>query len=261
MTLSLRPGRPLPLSLLLPLPLPLPLPLLLLLVPFLMPLLVLAAVAAAGSAHAARPFVTDDARIVDPGGCQIETFTRQQWRERDRQFWFLPGCSPAALKRAEITFGGLTTNNAVDGSSGTLIGQVKTLLKPLETDGWGLAATLGSMRQADAAGGRSWNPFVNLVSSLSFAGDRMVVHANLGALHDRPVSRTLYTWGLGTEVLLVGKLSGIAETYNQQGEKPSTQVGLRYWISPNRLQVDTTLGTQSADERRRWMSVGMRFLF
>lgn len=221
----------------------------------------LAGALCAPAVRAARPFVTDDARIVDPGGCQIETFTRQQRHERDRQSWFLPGCTPALLPRSELSFGGFRADNAVDGASGTLIAQAKTLLRTLETDGWGAAVTLGSTRRSGPAGARSWNPYVNLVSSLSFAGDRVVVHANLGALRDRPAAQTLYTWGLGTEVLLMGRLSGIAEIYNQQNEKPGSQIGLRYWISPNRLQVDTTLGTQSADERRRWVSAGMRLLF
>ncbi|MFL6570620.1 MAG: hypothetical protein ACJ8G4_02610, partial [Burkholderiales bacterium] len=30
------------------------------------------------TAHAARPFNTDDARVVDPGGCQVETFYKKQ---------------------------------------------------------------------------------------------------------------------------------------------------------------------------------------
>ena len=163
----------------------------------------------------------------------------------------------------ELTLGGLRTDNGVLGTEDTLIGQVKTLVRPLETDGWGFAATLGSMRQAMAPGAAmSWNPYVNLIASLSFAQDRVVMHANLGALRDRPAAQTLYTWGLGAEVLLVGQLSGIAEIYNQQREKPSTQIGLRYWISPNRLQVDTTLGTQGAsDGRHTWASLGLRILW
>ncbi len=51
-------------------------------------------VAAAPAAHAARPFVTDDARIVDKGGCQVETFLKRQSRYDESEFWFLPACNP-----------------------------------------------------------------------------------------------------------------------------------------------------------------------
>lgn len=39
-----------------------------------MRLLMAALASAVCTAHAARPFVTDDARVVDPGGCHIEIF-------------------------------------------------------------------------------------------------------------------------------------------------------------------------------------------
>jgi hypothetical protein len=52
------------------------------------------------------------------------------------------------------------------------------------------------------------------------------------------------------------------EAYNQEGEKPSSQIGLRYWVVPSRLQVDGTLGAQRAGtQHRSWISLGVRFLF
>jgi hypothetical protein len=217
-------------------------------------------------AYAARPFVTDDARIVDAGGCQIETFYKRQQREGESEFWFLPGCTPAkVLDQTEFTVGGYKTNNSVLGSASTTIAQVKTLIRPLTTDGWGFAATVGAARQPQGLSPGSdsaWNPYINLVSSLSFAQDAMVVHVNAGALRDKGVERTLYSWGLGTEIALKGRLAGIAEAYNQEGETPSSQVGLRLWIIPDRWQMDATLGTQNASAARRtWTSLGVRLLF
>ena len=218
---------------------------------------------AGSAAHAARPFVTDDARIVDPGGCQIETFVKVQQRENENELWFLPGCTPASgLDSTEITLGGNKVDNAGSGTANTLIAQVKTLLKPLQTDGWGFAATLGTLRQHPANVDASWSPYINLVGSQSLLHDAVVLHANVGQLRDRTILRNRYTWGLGAEIAMGAKLYGIAESYNQAGEKPSSQVGLRYWITPNKIQIDSTLGTQSTPgSRRTWTSVGMRFLF
>jgi len=208
-----------------------------------------------GMAHAARPFVTDDARSVDPGGCQIEAFAKQQRRTRESEFWFLPACNP--LGNLEMTIGSVNLSDA-PGSSRTMILQGKTLIRPLRTNDFGLALALGTQRTSPVLPAARWNPYMNLITSVSFLEDKVVMHANAGALNDRPASRTRGTWGLGAEIAVDARLYAIAESYGQEGERPSKQVGLRYWIEPNRLQVDTTLGAQRG---RTWVSVGIRALF
>lgn len=210
---------------------------------------------AAGLALAARPFVTDDARTVDPGGCQIETFAKQQRRTRESEFWFLPACNP--LGNLEMTIGSVSLSDA-PGSSRTMILQGKTLIRPLRTNDFGLALALGTQRTSPVLPAARWNPYLNLASSVSFLNDKAILHANAGVLSDRTASRTRGTFGLGAEIAIAPRLSTIAESYGQEGERPSKQVGLRYWIEPNRLQVDTTLGAQRG---RTWVSVGIRALF
>lgn len=215
---------------------------------------------------AARPFVTDDARIVDTGGCQIESFYKRQHRQPEEEFWFLPGCTPAWTPRGnvELTLGGLKLDNADEGTSSTAIAQAKTLLRELRTNDFGLALTLGAVRvnPADPALARGWSPYLNAIGSLSLLDDGAVIHANLGSIRDRTVSRTRLTWGIGAEIPIGGRLYGIVETYGQEGDRPSQQIGLRYWIVPNRFQVDGTLGSQSGEPRSRtWTSLGIRALF
>ncbi|MEO8441651.1 MAG: hypothetical protein ABI547_04140, partial [Betaproteobacteria bacterium] len=53
---------------------------------------VLVAVISAAGAHAARPMVVDDARLVDPGACQLETWRR--FNRDSHETWALPGCNP-----------------------------------------------------------------------------------------------------------------------------------------------------------------------
>lgn len=218
-------------------------------------------------AFAARPFVTDDARIVDEGGCQIETFSKHQRRSSEREFWFLPGCTPAGpveLTIGGIKAGGIKTDDAIDGASSSVIAQAKTLIRTLRPNDFGLAATLGATRLNPIAPAQpaGWSPYFNLVTSLSLLDDRAFIHANIGALRDRPAALTRPTWGLGAEIALGTRLFGIVEAYGQQGEHPSRQIGLRFWVVPNRLQIDATLGSQV---RRTptdvWTSLGMRVLF
>jgi hypothetical protein len=213
-------------------------------------LLILAFLLAASGAHAARPFVTDDARIVDPGGWQVETFVKRQRLTTEREFWMLPAHNPGG--RMEFTLGHYRVDNPALGDSSITLAQVKTLLKPLETNGHGFALTAGIARQ---------NPYLNGIGSVSFVDDRFVLHANLGAVRDRPAYRSRGTWGLGSEVVFTPRLIGIAETYGQSGEKPTFHAGLRFWAIPDRWQVDATVGRQDASPSRRFTSIGMRFLF
>jgi hypothetical protein len=199
-------------------------------------------------AHAARPFVTDDARIVDRGGCQIETYYKEQRTYQGSEFWFLPACNPFGV---ELTFGG----NRIEGDDNAIL-QAKFLLRPLETNGWGSALSVG------AFGG---DPYANAIASFSFADDRAVIHANAGAIRDGKTDLTRWTWGLGLEALLhAPRFYGILETYGQRDDKPVLHGGLRFWILPQRVQLDTTVGAQSGQSGqpdRRFYTVGLRILF
>ena len=208
---------------------------------------------AAGDASAARPFVTDDARVVDKGGCQIETFYKEQRAYSGSEFWFMPACNPFGL---EFTAG---ANRVEDEHSVVL--QAKTLLKPLETNGSGFALTLGTFYSNPPAGSNFWSPYVNGIGSFSFLDDRAVVHANLGAIRDRDINKDRGTWGIGLEALLVApRLYGILESFGQSYDKPTLHGGLRFWIVPNKFQLDTTVGNQNGDPPQRFYSVGLRLL-
>ena len=189
-------------------------------------------------AHAARQFFTDDARIVE--NCQIETFYKTQRTYSGSEFWFLPACNPAGF---EITLGG----NRIEDERNTIV-QAKFLLKTLETNGLGYALSLGSF------GG---DPYFNFITSRSFMDDRLVVHGNLGDFRDGGG-----TWGLGLEALLAApRVYGIFETFGQHRETPTYHYGVRFWVIPNRFQVDTTRGDQTGAGNRRFYTVGLRLLF
>jgi len=90
-------------------------------------------------ALAARPFNTDDARVVDPDGSQIETFVKRQHTVGEREFWFLPAHNFSALGggRVELTLGGIWVRSEPLGDSRAVVAQAKTLLKALEPNGMG----------------------------------------------------------------------------------------------------------------------------
>ena len=200
----------------------------------------LAALFLATPGHAARPFVTDDARVVDQGHCQLESFYKEQRAYSGSEFWVMPACNPFNL---EITVGG---NRIEDEKNGIV--QAKYLFKELQPNGIGLAASLGYFGS---------DPYANAIASFSFLDDRAVIHTNLGY-----VSGLGATWGAGLEALAwAPRVYGIVETFGQRSETPTLHYGLRFWVIPNRFQVDATQGRQSADPEKRFFSLGVRLLF
>jgi hypothetical protein len=212
------------------------------------------------ASHGARPFVTDDARVVDPGGYQVESFVKRQRAFGEQEFWFLPAHNP--FGRVELTLGGIWVNSVPDGNSRSLIAQAKTLLKPLETNGSGFALTLGVVRLGPpGADSGETNPYINGIGSFSLADDAVVIHANLGARRDAGAHTTRGTWGMGAEIPMTARLFGIVETYGERGEKPTRHLGLRFWVVPSHVQVDTTLGFENTNPERRFFTVGTRLLW
>ena len=69
------------------------------------------------------------------------------------------------------------------------------------------------------------------------------------------------TWGLGGEWPLSPRLIAISEVYAETTTPSQYQVGLRFWIKPQRVQIDTTYGNVvgSANDQQ-WISIGLRLL-
>ncbi len=67
------------------------------------------------------------------------------------------------------------------------------------------------------------------------------------------------TWGIGSETQLSERVWLIGETFGQNEGRPLYQAGLRYWVVPNRVQVDATYGNRLGGGER-WFSIGLRLL-
>ena len=98
--------------------------------------------------HAARPMITDDARIVDVKSCQVESWQRRN--QGSLEYWALPGCNFTG--NLEITFGGARTSDAAGTRATDVVLQGKTLFKTLETNGWGTGLAIGAVRHPNAPG-------------------------------------------------------------------------------------------------------------
>jgi hypothetical protein len=222
--------------------------------PPLRPALLCAALLAVSTAHAARPMVTDDARIVDAKACQLETWVKKN--PDSTETWALPACNFTG--NLELTVGGALTREASDTRTTDVVMQGKTLFKTMEPNGWGIGLAAGTVRhsQADTRDGYAYVP-----TSFSFGDDAVVVHTNVGWLREGETRRNRLTWGLGTEAQLAERTWLIAETFGQNPGKPFHQLGLRHWLVPDRVQLDATYGNRNGGGTgERWFSIGLRLL-
>ena len=209
-------------------------------------------------AQAARPMITDDARIVDPKACQVET-----WVKRNRgstEFWALPACNPTG--DAEITIGGGRLRADGESHLTDAIVQAKTVLRPLETNGWGVGLAVGMDRRPQRPEADSWpgDTYFNVPMSVSFYDDKWVAHLNAGVLHHRGGDNQ-GTWGIGNEIRLGESAYFIPEIYGNDRGRPFYQLGVRCWLIRDRLQVDATFGNRlDTNTEQRWFSIGLRIL-
>lgn len=209
-------------------------------------------------AMSARPFVTDDARLTNAESCQLETWVRSY--KDSHEVWALPACNPTG--NLEFTVGGGRARNHGNHGTSDFVFQLKTLFRPLSTNGWGWGLGAGTVRHPEINPGPNLlgNTYAYVPMSFSFQDDRVVVHANVGWLKERATDRHNATWGVGAEFQTAQRVMLIAEAFGDHRHNPYWQMGGRLAIVPNRVQVDLTVGQQMAGpSNSRWISMGLRF--
>lgn len=211
---------------------------------------------AAAPAFAARPMITDDARIVDAQSCQVESWIHRH-RDHSRELWALPGCNPGG--GVELTLGGGWRQEDGRTLHGDRVLQAKTLWRTLEGDSaWAWGTAVGTVRHPESGGS---DAYAYLPLSAKLVGERLFLHANLGLRHEGGTHQRVTTSGLALEGQWSPRVWLVGEAFVQDRSRPQYQLGLRFWIVPDRVQVDTTVGDRvGAGGAERWMSVGLRLL-
>ena len=209
-------------------------------------------------AFAARPFVTDDARLTTAGSCQLESWQRQY--QNSREFWVLPACNLHG--NFEVTMGAGYAQATASPSATDYVLQGKTLFQELSPNGWGWGLAVGKIAHPSINPGPNLlgNTYAYIPISRSFWDDEVIVHTNLGTLRDTATGTVNGTWGFGSEIKLTDRTLGIVEMFGDNHNRPYWQVGARYAVIPNLFQIDATVGKQwNGFSESRWFSVGIRF--
>lgn len=241
-------------------------------------------------AHAIRPFVTDDARVVGDRLAQLEA-----WMQIDRSV--LEHNAFVAFgphERVELTLGmvhGIVHSSQPRTYSITgPVAQGKLLLFEAKNNRWpGLAIAAGALSPLGHGPftPRGWGGFGYLALTESLFDEDLLIHANVGfaAGDDGPQSsqldlatprrsrmRALLTAGVGLQARLVAGLHLVSEIYHGDAYDPRTdffasQAGFRYIFS-DRVQMDSTFGTtlvalEAENGQRRseqWATLGLRLV-
>lgn len=212
-------------------------------------------------AFAARPFVTDDARLTTGGSCQLESWMRVN--PDSNELWALPACNPTG--GLEFTFGGGRMKRQGEAATNDYVFQAKTLFRPLETNGWGWGLAVGTIRHPEINPGPNMlgNTYAYIPLSVSLNDDKVIIHTSLGWLKDKGSGLNSASWGIGGEFRLHSRMLGIAETYGDNRGVSYGQIGVRYSVVPDLFQVDATVGQMLSGEGKNgnnhWLSFGIRY--
>lgn len=200
--------------------------------------------------YAGRPLMVDDATIVDAKKCQVESWLQNN--HNSKEYWLLPACNfsgnlELALGAARIT--------GMERSQTTAVMQGKTLFRPLEVNDWGVGLIVGNQFNADKSA--LGDLYASVPLSFSFKDDRVLLHFNLGWLHEKEMRRDAMTWGAATEIQLTERNSFSVETYGQNRGNPFFQFGIRHQLIPDRMQLDASYGDRFGSSRtERFFSIG-----
>ncbi len=210
------------------------------------------------SAFAARPMVTDDARLTKTGSCQLESWVKSY--SGGNEFWALPACNP--MGNFEVTVGTAIVKHNSEPKTDDYIFQAKTLFKELTPNGWGAGMALGTAehknRRYPGPNGIG-STYMYFPISHSFLDNQLITHANFGYIHYKDSSQESVTWGLGAEYKLKESLLYVLETFGDQRTNPFIQMGFRYSVVLDIFQIDTTIGRQVNTINTEWLSFGIRY--
>jgi hypothetical protein len=172
---------------------------------------------------AGRPLATDDASVLEPHDCQVEAW--HQHTGNLREWWAMPACRVSDWELA-----------AGKGQGRASVVQAKTILRAPGTgsDDWALGLTVASQQ------GPIRQQTLNLPLTISFMEQAVLLHLNAGWMHPHGAA-TRGTWSVGGEYALSQRWSASVESYGGKHLAPTRQLGVRYTLVANRLDLDASV--------------------
>lgn len=218
-------------------------------------------VGAAGPCSAGRPLVTEDAAVLEPGACELESFAshgREGNAASSRGASLQWGCgfglgSQAALAVAQRRRDGQDSRTLV------LAGKTGLVAQPAG-NAWTLAWGLGG-EQRGGDGMRHESTYVNGVLSRPLAGPTRL-HVNLGWSHSAQRRASTSTWALAVEHAGAAGIDWMGEMFaSDRDRSPWLQAGARWAWQPDKVFIDASIGIQATAARPTVATLGLKLVF
>jgi alpha-D-ribose 1-methylphosphonate 5-triphosphate synthase subunit PhnG len=216
----------------------------------------LAVLLAPAAARAGRPMTADDATVLEPRTCQLEA-----WWQRlhdHSETWLAPACSIAPGWEAGLS---LVRTRAPGSATSERLGGMyaKTVLRPVQTNGWGLGMVVAHLPLA--AGSLAGDTSLNVPLTVSLRDDAVLVHANAGWTRHHAIRQGGATWALGAEMAVTPRAALTLETFGAKRGHSYVQAGARYSVLPSRLDIDAAYGERlTARGKEGYLSLGLTFV-
>lgn len=209
------------------------------------------------AAHADRPLVSETADVIGAGECQVEAWTlrsRSRGEPRSRESVVLGSCGVAGRHQFGLAW---AHEKSADerGRSYTLVGKTTLRMPSSGRTGFGLAYALG-FDKPGGQGLRRESGTVLGVATHDFDG--VLLHANLGWLHQRSSGQNSTTWALGVE--RGDELVLAADVYGDDRSSPWVSAGAG-WAWLDKLSFNAAYAQQLDRKRARQLSMGVKLQF
>lgn len=209
----------------------------------------------AGGAQAGRPLSTDDVSVIPQDECQVESWYQSATGAREAHL--APGCGFA--HDIEVDVESIHLSPVIDDRDAFMV-QLKTVFPALDAQGWSFAAKLNA-GAVNAVGSTRWRSDVYSATGIAshHFGDDIDLHLNLGTERRQRerFSATMYAaalvWNAAPQALLFAEVLGDDKTGATQ------TVGARWWLQPERIGLDLTVGRQAGVPDSRFVTVGVCF--
>jgi hypothetical protein len=223
-------------------------------------LAVLLGMAVCQGAYAVRTSVSDESDVGEAGDCQAELVlerarVRGQPTQRERAVRLACGIG----WNTELELAHARERSGADRSESLAL-EAKTALRDRGEHrvGWAVALAVGSERIDGAWRRSSHEASVEATRQLS---PQWLVEAKLGAARDVLSRRNSTRWALASEHALTERFELRAEIGGDDRRQPLAQLGLRYTLWPEYVQLTASYGARSGSERERIASMGLQIEF
>lgn len=210
------------------------------------------------AALAGEPLATDDASVLDQGTCQFEAWHR--WSNSGGHVgWLVPACS--VTDQVELGVGWARYREPDESGHTLFLLQAKTVLYRSPDDRWSAGAVASAVHDTGRTTRRKGIHEAAALGLLSFNAldETLRLHVNAGVIYNHG-EYTTAAWGTAFEYDFREGWTAMGELFRDAPGRPSYQVGLRYLLITDRVELFVSGGDRLHGGSDTWFAkFGVRF--